>query len=323
MVVLGGTVSDIDMRKAVAASLVFIVFCFIFLSAEASEGEGSRIEVLVSQRALAYEEALAGFRDILSADRGGVDIVVHYLGGDREKVVRALSEAVEGRASLIFALGSFAMKAVLEADTGIPVIAGMVLRAEGVREGTNATAVTLRIPAAKQLEYMKLLLPGIMTIGVMYNPEENREMIDLAEREAEREGMKLVKSEINSPRDIPEAMDYLGKKSEVTWGFPDSTVYNPQTAKKILLYSFQNRIPFIGLSSNWVKAGAIYSIDWDYSDIGSQCGEAARLILAGKRADSIPVAQPRRMTYSINLKTFRHMKIDISDELVGKAQNIY
>ncbi|MFO0732606.1 MAG: ABC transporter substrate binding protein [Nitrospiraceae bacterium] len=53
----------------------------------------------------------------------------------------------------------------------------------------------------------------------------------------------------------------------------------PHTAEPILLSTFRNKIPLAGLSTSWVKAGALYALDRDYLDIGSQCGEIAGKIL--------------------------------------------
>ena len=49
----------------------------------------------------------------------------------------------------------------------------------------------------------------------------------------------------------------------------------PQTAEPILLSTLKNKIPLVGLSSSWVKAGALYALDRDYVDIGLQSGELA------------------------------------------------
>jgi putative ABC transport system substrate-binding protein len=93
--------------------------------------------------------------------------------------------------------------------------------------------------------------------------------------------------------------------------------------KHILLFSFQNRIPFIGLSPPWVKAGALYSLSWDYIDIGMQCGEMALKIFQGLSVQSIPTATPRKVGYVLNLTTANHMKIKVSDDLIRGAYQIF
>ena len=94
-------------------------------------------------------------------------------------------------------------------------------------------------------------------------------------------------------------------------------------AGRILGTLFRNRIPFVGPSSAWVKAGAIYALDWDFADIGQQCGGIALKIFKGVRPEAIPVEGPRRVIYTLNEKTAAHMKIEIPAEVSRRAQRSY
>jgi putative ABC transport system substrate-binding protein len=99
-------------------------------------------------------------------------------------------------------------------------------------------------------------------------------------------------------------------------------VLSPATAKSILVFSYRNRIPFAGLSDSWTNAGALYSLDRDYVDIGRQCAEIAVRIERGARADSLPVKHPRTVLYSVNLKAARHMNLKISETLIANARHV-
>ncbi len=52
-------------------------------------------------------------------------------------------------------------------------------------------------------------------------------------------------------------------------------VFNPETAKSLLLFSFRHQIPLIGHRRRGSRPGALYALDRDYSDIGVQCAEMA------------------------------------------------
>ena len=106
-------------------------------------------------------------------------------------------------------------------------------------------------------------------------------------------------------------------------GVPDDVVLNPQTAKEILLFCYRNRIPFVGPSEAWVKGGALYALDRDYTDLGMQCGEMAVSLLNGSSPSSIGVEAPHKITYFINLKTARYMKVDIDKSLLASAKGVY
>ncbi len=94
-------------------------------------------------------------------------------------------------------------------------------------------------------------------------------------------------------------------------------------AQAILLYSFRNRMPFSGLSASWVKAGALYALERDYEDMGAQCAEMAEKVARGRRPASLPPAKPRKVVYTLNLKTAEHLKLSLPPELVEGAAEVY
>ena len=98
---------------------------------------------------------------------------------------------------------------------------------------------------------------------------------------------------------------------------------SPQTAEAILLFSFRSGVPFVGLSSSWVKAGALYALDRDYKDLGSQCGELAIKVLQGTKPSMLPIVPPRKTLYSLNQKTADHMKLEFSPLIMKNAQQIF
>ena len=103
----------------------------------------------------------------------------------------------------------------------------------------------------------------------------------------------------------------------------DQVVLSRQTAEAILLFSFRNRIPFAGLSASWVKAGALYALDRDYTDLGAQCGEMALRVRRGRRASTLPPETPRKILYALNLRTAQRMKLNLPKELIDGAEQVF
>jgi putative ABC transport system substrate-binding protein len=157
----------------------------------------------------------------------------------------------------------------------LPLIASLVLTTEELAGATNATAVVLEFPVETQLRWLQRLLPHQQRIGVLFNLHENQRLIETATRVAASLGLTLFPYEVSTPQDLPAALDAVAKRADVLWSIPDQTVLSPETAEHLLTFSFRNRIPFTGLSAAWVKAGALYALDRDYRDIGTQCGSRA------------------------------------------------
>jgi putative tryptophan/tyrosine transport system substrate-binding protein len=292
------------------------------LARAAPTGKGARIRVLMSQDAAPYQEALAGFRQALARQDAGAEIEVVALHGEAAQASEALAHARQGQVTMLFTLGSLATQAAVRQVHDVPIVAGLILNTDDLGHAANATGVVLEFPVETEFRWLQRLLPGQRKIGVLFNAAENQGRIDAAGRAAKSLGLTLQARSLESPRDLPDALDNLTNRADVLWGVADQVVLTPQTARPILLFSLRNRIPFVGLSLTWVKAGALYALDRDYGDIGAQCGEMALKILQGSSPASLPPVAPRKVVYSVNLKTARQLKVDIPENLLRGAQQV-
>lgn len=284
---------------------------------------GERIAVLVNSSTPPFEETLAGFQAYLAKQGRKTDYDIYRLSGDGAQAEQALQAIKKSGARVIFTLGSIAAEAASGNAPDIPAISCLVLRTDSLTKAQNATGVALEFPLETQFRWLKTILPKAKTIGVLYNPIENKKRVEDAARIARSLGLNLEAVEVFSAQDIPSALATLSKTSDALWGLPDRVTLSPQMAKHILLFAFRNKLPFIGPSNAWVRAGALYSLDWDYRDLGAQCGEMALQVLQGKKPKEIPRATPRKVLYSVNLKTAEQIKVTISEEIAKKARDVY
>lgn len=304
--------------------LIALCVAVLPLLADATARAGSsRIAVLISSDEAPFTEAVAGFRDYLARQGVEADYAIERLDGDAAKTGSAVRRIRAGGASLVFTVGSAATDAAVKEITDIPIVACLVLRTGNLKRSANATGVGLEFPVETQLEWLQRMLPQARSIGVLYNAGENQRTVNAAAEFAKKAGLTLEAERVRSPQDVPAALNRLAKRVDVLWGIPDSVILAPPIAKNVLLFSFRNSIPFVGPSAPWVKAGALYSLDWDYTDLGGQCGELADRILRGAAPASLPAATPRKIQYSLNLVTARQMKLELPDQLVRGAHQRY
>jgi putative ABC transport system substrate-binding protein len=285
-------------------------------------GAAARVRILVSQDALPYQEALEGVRRSLALQDMQPLVEVESLQGDEARAREAARRARRENVALLVTLGSLATQASIREAPQLPVVAGLILNADDLDAARNATGVVLEFPAETEFRFLQRLLPRQKRIAVLYHAAENRRRVEAAGRAARALGMRLDARRLESPRELPAALDSLTRDADVLWGLADQVVLNPQTAQPILLFSLRNRIPFVGLSLTWVKAGALYALDRDYADIGAQCGEMAGRILRGTPPSALPPASPRKVVYALNLRTARHLNIDIPGPLVQAARTV-
>lgn len=308
------------LKKAFSVMAASLLACFL---ASGTAGAGDKIAVLVSSSTPPFEETLAGFRDYLARQGIRVEYEVYRLDGDVAQADLAVQKIKQGKARAILALGSLGMQAAAQNAPEIPVVSCLVLRPDTIVKAPNATGVGLEFPLETQFGWLKTILPRAKTIGVIYNPGENKKRVEDAARAARRLGLSLDAVAVYTPQDIPSALTALSRRVDALWGLADALTLSPQMAKHILLFAFRNKIPFVGPSDAWVRAGALYALDWDYSDLGCQCGEMAAQVLRGTPAKAIHSSTPRKVLYSVNLKTAEQIKVTISEQLAEKARNVY
>jgi putative ABC transport system substrate-binding protein len=286
-------------------------------------GAEKLVVALLDQQTEPYKNVLEGFWKSLK--KQGIEMEYEVLNFDAEKDQEGkVFQSIKTKApALVFTLGSATTEAAIRDIKDIPIIAGMIVHEKELRQAKNATGVILDFPLKTQLNWIQRMFPDKKTIGVLFNPKENQHIIAKARQIAEAMGLTLYAKQIESPKDLPDALDSLSSRADVVWGLTDSVVLTPETAEGILLFSFRNRIPFVGLSTSWVKAGAVYALDRDYVDIGQQCGELAGRVLREEDIHDFHPIPPRKVVYALNLKAISHMKLKLSDGLIKGAQTVF
>ena len=306
---------------ALGIALILSVLSLV-ASPDPAGAESGRIVVLNGQDLKPYQDVLTGFQQSLTKQGITTTIEVYPLQGNAVKTQEVLSEVKKTGARLVVTLGSAATQAAVREVGHLPIMAAMIVTADDIKPASNATAVLLEFPLDTQLQWLRRIVPGANTVGVLFNPKENQTKVNNALRIAKDTGLSLVIQAVDTPRALPDALENISRHVDALWGISDSVVMTPQTAEPILLSTLRNKIPLAGLSTSWVKAGALYALDRDYLDIGNQCGEVAGKILGGTSPSAVSPASPRKVTYSINLKTAGAMNLELPQEIVRGATNI-
>lgn len=303
--------------------LIIAVLTWVSHQPVSAGASAPRVAIVVGQDSPLYAEVVEGFRAYLTGVGVAATIDVYNLKGNSENAQDVLGKLKDDHPMMFFTIGPLATQTVLAESGEVPVIASLTGHLDNLKKKGNLTGVGLEFSLETQFEIMRRIMPELATVGVLFSPKENREMVDLARSIANKLGITLVPKPIEAPRQIPDALDSLANNVDLLWGVTDQVVLSPQTSEPILLFSFRNTVPFVGLSASWVKAGSLYALERDYGDIGRQCGEVAVKVLNNQPPRTIPVAYPRKVLYTINLKTARHMKMELSQKVIEGASQVF
>jgi len=270
------------------------------------------ILVLQSHDSAPYRQALEGFRNTLT-DTG---LALSYSVHDTSNGTAMWPYPETDRLKLIFTLGTPATRLALAHEAHTPVVAGLLLNTDELRQHRNATGVGLAFPVARQWQWLRRLLPKVRQIVVIYDPEHDRALLPELQKLAQSEQISLALAAAVSPEDLPSVLQNLPAQADAIWVLGGVAAFNASAAvQELLLYSFRNRMPVIGLSAQWVKAGALYALDWDYTDLGRQAADLAAAILQKSAIPAhLPPLAPRKIRPVFNPKTAEHMKLEISKQ---------
>lgn len=269
-----------------------------------------------------YQQAIDGYKKQLSSMQN-VRFTVHYLTQIDNPDLLISTEIRDHTPDLIYSLGGESTEVSLRNTPTIPIVATMILKKFSYKHAKNITGVYLNYPLATQFEWLKKFFPEQKKIAIFFNPEENLGTVREAGLIAEQQGLELIPIPVETPKELPYALDQLKSNVEILLAIPDEIAMSSKTAKEVLLASFRNRVPLVGLSDNWVKSGAFYSLSWDYDDLGRQCAIQSDTLIKGVPIQSVPIEYPRKTAYSINAKIAEHMNIEISQALLKNAKLIF
>jgi hypothetical protein len=139
-------------------------------------------------------------------------------------------------------------------------------------------------PLSRQLHLIQALLPQVRRVGVLYGTNSEFLLKEL-HHAAHRLGLEIVAERWDNTSDS-RPLQALLKNSDVLLGLDDPDLYNPKTAKNLLLSSYSRQLALIGPNAGFVKAGSLAST---YSDQGDW------LAILDSLLDRPPASWPRTL----------------------------
>lgn len=314
-------------RVATPVGWLILAFAFAFLSftllpfASPPSLAAYEIAILKSSDIAAYNQAIAA----LQAELGDTATVTVYdVEGDVARGKKLARRIRASDASLVVAVGLKAALAAKVEIVDIPIIYCMVLDPEKYDlRAPNLTGISLRVPVERQFKTIQALVPKIKHLGVLYDPEKTKPLVEEARRVAAKLGLELVEQQVRSQKDVPSAVRTLLPQVQGLWLVPDSTVLTEESIRYVLGTALDLNVPVVGFSSEFVRNGALAGLSINPEDIGRQAGMLSQKIL--RNADhAVPMnVPPDRIRLALNLKTAKYLGLTLPPDVMGRADEVY
>lgn len=312
-------------KNTIVGVALYAISIFVLFPHSASCAE-KKIALINNSKTLPFDASLVGIKAALRAG-GYADVSLNEFNIEQQR--DALARIQKEKYDLIVVVGTSATREVSAQIQDIPIVFTMVLNPVASKvidsmeaTGKNITGVALDIQPRLQFELMLKIIPGIKRIGLLYSTQ-TKGLRDEAIRVGQAMGLTIVSKLIHDSTEVPGAVRTIGSDVDILWVVPDLIVCTRDTLPYLLNYSLENKVPLAGFASYLTKAGAIFSNDYDYQDLGRQAGELMVKIFDGAAAGSLAPVVPRKLRYTLNKRSMAQLRLDIPPVVINEAEEVY
>jgi putative ABC transport system substrate-binding protein len=236
-------------------------------------------------------------------------------------------ELVRLKVDIIVTASAPAIRFVQQATQTIPIIMARVgdavdqgLVASLANAGGNTTGTSWLAPelSAKRLELMKEALPEIVRVGILREASAGAASVTAVYTAARKLGVVPSVFEVRGPDELPMALSAMADaKVEGVEILEGPMIFN--SVHPLVALAEGHRLPTIFPDSSFVEAGGLMSYGPDFPEIYRRTAGIVEKILKGVQPGNIPVEQPTKFEFAVNLKTAKSLGLTIPSAVVLRA----
>jgi putative tryptophan/tyrosine transport system substrate-binding protein len=289
-----------------------------FLAGSSAEGTGSRVA--------AFQEGLG---ELGYVEGKTFTMEYRYAGGDSARLPELAADLVRLPVDLLIVQGTAAAHAAKQATSVIPIVIGNTadpvgagLVASLARPGGNVTGLSdfgLAV-VTKRLELLKSVAPSASRIAVLWRPSNPAHPLELKDTQAAGPvlGVTVLPLEVEDADGIDRAFATMSQERAgglIVFGF---TAHQRQ----IVELTAQNRLPAVYPTRVEVEAGGLMSYGASFEDLYRRAAVYVDKIVRGAKPADLPVEQPMRFDFVVNLKTARELGITFPHEILLQVTEV-
>ena len=262
-----------------------------------------------------------------------VTIEYRWALGDYDRSAALAADLVSRKITVLVAVGGdVSALAAKNATATIPVVFGMGsdpvkagLVASFNRPGGNATGFTLWTSEmeSKRLGLLREIVPAAQLIGILVNPKFPASVQELGDLDvaAKGVGQRLFVAPANNDAELDAALTSFGQQ-RVAAVLVTAAPFFDTRLERIVSFAAQNRLPAIYQFREYAVAGGLISYGPNIVESYRSAGVYAGRILKGEKPADLPVLQPTKFDFVINLKTAKALGLTVPPTLLAEAGEV-
>jgi putative ABC transport system substrate-binding protein len=264
-----------------------------------------------------------------------IAIEYRYGGGRRDRALKLATELVALNCDVIVVAGGYTWtRAAMDATKTIPIVmtgggidpvdAGLIKSL--ARPGGNVTGITNLTGelGGKRLELLKEAVPKLARVAVFYDPANPSDVLDVKEVlpvAARALRLTIQPWEVRSADGFERVFAALSKQRPEGLYVPSGSLM-VANENRIVGFALKSRLPSVYSNSEAVDAGGLMYYGADQTDRYRRVAYFVDKILKGAKPADLPVEQPTKFEFVVNLKTAKQIGVTIPPDLLARATKI-
>jgi putative tryptophan/tyrosine transport system substrate-binding protein len=262
----------------------------------------------------------------------GENITVEYrwAEGRSRRVSEIAAEFLRQDVDVIVTYGS-AVTILKQATTTIPIVFAVAF--DPVRDGLvqslahpggNVTGVSIRQLdlVGRRLELLRAAIPQLHRLAILADAGYAEPMLeaDRVKSTAQELGLEAARLGIWQPQDIAPAVDALRNKADALYVVSDALI--AANRARIIRLALSEHLPTIFSYDDYVEAGGLMSYGPNYADLFRRAANMVDKILHETKPGDIPVEQPTKFDFAINVNTAAALGLTMPPTLLATADEV-
>ncbi len=283
----------------------------------------------------ALEAFKQGLKELGYAEGSDFFVEVRHAESRVERFPALANELVDLNLDLIVATNSLAARAAREATSTIPIVVPVMgdpvgdgLVASLAQPGGNITGLTFLGPELlpKRLALLKEAVPAASLIAALWHPGAYAEstmedMLRRAEAGARDLNVTLQLVALQGPDDFGRAFSEIAmRRANALLVFPSPMLFTE--LRRIAEFTLEQRLPAMAMGREFAEFGGLMAYGANLTDLHRRAATYVDKILKGARPGDLPVELPVKFEFIVNLRTARALGLDISPNLVARADEV-
>jgi putative ABC transport system substrate-binding protein len=306
------------------------------LAARAQQpGKLPTIGILGSGTPAGQGQWYAGFvqrlRELGWTEDRNVAIEYRWAEGRDERFAEITAEFIRRKVAVIVTSGNSAIAAAKQDTSVIPIVfavagdpVGTGLVENLARPGGNATGLSAQgtDTTGKRLELLREVVPGLRRLAVLAHVGSSYAALEMREVTAMARplGLDPTALEIRSAQDIAPAIEAVKGRVQAVYVVTDTFAYVQRV--RIHTVTLAAQLPTMHGFREYVEAGGLMSYGANFPDLWRRAAVYVDKILKGAKPGDLPVEQPTKFDFVINLITAKALGLDVPPTLLARADEV-